>query len=73
MMFFSTVSVNLAVYGAMKHDSAKEWWQSFAYGILILTLLVGESFIAYWRRVRERDIEEIIVAAEELQYASISG
>lgn len=59
MALFSLASFFLALAGAQRGRPGGERLQLLAYGVLILTLLVGDGVVNYWRVKRQKEIKRI--------------
>lgn len=60
MMFVSSVAFSAALAGYVQKEPQKHQFQLFAASVLIVTILGGELWIAFWRRKRDQDITKVI-------------
>lgn len=60
LMFFASLAFSFALAGALGTASHKRGFHLTATILLILTVLVGEMVIAWWRHERDQDIKKAV-------------
>jgi hypothetical protein len=64
MMFFASLAFSLALAGWVQQEPQRTKFYLASYALLFLDIMVGEIFIFSWRRDRDNDIKDILLASK---------